>query len=242
MIADAIASWARGQPGMKTRLRRVLHSVGYDTTDWMRIVMYRRCFEFIQSLGPERLDVLEISAGPQWVREFGFRSYTGTDYPGFDICAQILPDRFDLIIADQVFEHLKWPYRAGRNVFAMLRPGGHFLITAPFLVRLHKSPIDCSRWSEEGLFYLLQECGFAEGEITTGSWGNRSCMIANLTAWRKRGLFGSLANEPDFPVMAWAFARKLPEDAPLQSPVEPAGSARGPLADKPSDAAYQEGP
>ena len=211
MIADTITNLARSQPELKARLRRALHNAGYDTTDWMRIVMYRHCFEFVRSLGPERLDVLEISAGPQWVREFTFRSYTGTDYPGFDICSQRLPKQFDLIIADQVFEHLKWPYRAARNVFAMLRPGGHFLVTVPFLVRVHKSPLDCTRWTEEGLSYFLQECGFAERAIVTESWGNRACLKANLTAWRKRGLLGSLVNEPDFPVVVWAYAERLPE-------------------------------
>jgi SAM-dependent methyltransferase len=207
MIADAIISWARSQPQVKARVRRALHAVGYDTTDWMRIIMYRSCFELVRSLGPQRLDVLEISAGPQWVREFTFRSYTGTDYPGFDICSQTLLERFDLIIADQVFEHLKWPYRAARNVLTMLRPGGHLLITVPFLVRIHKSPTDCSRWTEEGLSYFLQECGFLESGISTDSWGNRACLKANLTAWRKRGLFGSLANERDFPLVVWAFAK-----------------------------------
>lgn len=209
MIAEAITGWSRSQPRFKAKLRRALHAVGYDTTDWMRIVMYQRCFEFIRELGPSGLDVLEVSGGPQWVREFTFRSYTATGYPAFDICAQTLPQRFDLIIADQVFEHLKWPYRAARNVLAMLRPGGHFLVTVPFLVRVHRSPSDCTRWTEEGLGYFLEECGFAAAGITTGSWGNRDCVKANLTRWRKRGLFGSLANEPDFPLVVWAFARNI---------------------------------
>jgi len=208
---------------MKERLGRVLHAIGYNTADWMRIVMYQHCFAYIRELGPERLDVLEISAGPQWAREFPFRSYTGTDYPGFDVCSETLPARFDLIIADQVFEHLKWPYRAGRNVLAMLRPGGHFLVAVPFLVRVHTSPIDCSRWTEQGLSYLLQECGFPEAGIATASWGNRACLKANLTSWRKRGLFGSLANEPDFPVMVWAFARKSAE--PAEAALSPPGQA-----------------
>jgi SAM-dependent methyltransferase len=209
MIAEAITGLSRPQPWLKERLRRALHVVGYDTADWMRIVMYGQCFAFIRALGAERLDVLEISAGPQWAREFAFRSYTATGYPEFDICAQTLPARFDLIIADQVFEHLKWPYRAARNVLAMLRPGGHFVVTVPFLVRVHRSPSDCTRWTEEGLSCFLQECGFAAAGITTGSWGNRDCVKANLTAWRKRGLFGSLVNEPDFPLVVWAFARNL---------------------------------
>ena len=207
MISDFVISSVRSRPKLKKHLRTALKHVGYDTTDWVRVVMYQRCFSFVRDLGPERLDVLEISAGPQWRDRFVFRSYTGTEYPEFDICDQQLPRKFDLIIADQVFEHLKWPYRAGRNVLEMLRPGGHLLICVPFLIRLHGSPIDCSRWSQAGLSYFLQECGFPESGIATDSWGNRACVIANLTGWRKRGLFRPLHNEPDFPVMVWAFAR-----------------------------------
>jgi SAM-dependent methyltransferase len=202
----------RSRPELKARLKKLAALVGYDTTDWVRVVMYQKCFQFLQALGPERLDVMEVSAGPHWVREFNFRSFTGTQYPPFDICAERLPRQFDVIVADQVFEHLKWPLRAARNVFAMLRPGGYFVIATPFLVRVHKSPIDCHRWTEDGLSCLLQEAGFPAESITTDSWGNRACLVANLRAWRKRGFFGSLANEPDFPVMVWAFARKPAED------------------------------
>ncbi|MDQ6704215.1 MAG: class I SAM-dependent methyltransferase [Pseudomonadota bacterium] len=186
--------------------------MGYETADWVRVVMYRRCFEFIRQLEPSTLDVMEISAGPQWVREFNFRSFTDLKYPEFDICSETLEQQFDLIVADQIFEHLKWPYRAGRNVLSMLKPGGHFVIATPFLVRVHKTPIDCSRWTEDGLAYLLQECGFPASEIKTGSWGNRACVKGNLNRWPKGGFFRSLANEPNFPVTVWAFARK-----PLES-------------------------
>lgn len=203
-----VISFVRSRPKFKSSLRHVLESLGYETTDWVRIVMYRRCFAFVRTLVPERLDVLEVSAGPQWQRAFSFRSYTAMDWPGYDICSEVLPGRYDLIIADQVFEHLRWPARAARNVFEMLRPGGHFVVAVPFLVRVHKSPIDCSRWTEEGLSNLLQDAGFPTECIHTDSWGNRACLKANLTRWRKRRLFGSLRNEPDFPVMVWAFARR----------------------------------
>ena len=196
------------RPALWERLRQTLRKAGYDTNDWVRTVMYREAFRHIEAMRPETLDVLEISGGNQWSRQFRFRSYEATQYPGFDICAETLPRQFDLIIADQVFEHLKWPYRAGRNVYTMLRPGGTFIISTPFLVRVHRVPIDCSRWTEEGLSYLMQECGFDAGDIETGSWGNRACLKGNLTRWRKRGYFGSLRNERDFPVMVWAFAKK----------------------------------
>ena len=30
----------------------------------------------------------------------------------------------------------------------------------PFLIRVHNVPIDCSRWTEDGLKFHLEECGF----------------------------------------------------------------------------------
>ena len=214
-----LLSFLRNHPALKQRLRAPLEKLGFGTTDWVREVMYERCFAHIESLDPSRLDALEISAGPLWKRQFRFKSFAETQYPDFDICADVLPQRYDLIIADQVFEHLPWPYRAVKNVHAMLRPGGTFIIATPFLVRVHNVPIDCNRWTELGLSCLLQEGGFHPHEITTGSWGNRSCVTANFQRWRKRGFFGSLKNEPDFPVMVWAFARKA-EAGPARSPLD----------------------
>jgi SAM-dependent methyltransferase len=153
------------------------------------------------------MDALELS-GRTW-QTHPFRSYRAIDYPEYDVCLDPLPDRFDFIVAEQVFEHLLWPYRAGRNVEAMLRPGGYFLITTPFLFPVHPSPFDCSRWTETGMRYFLAECGFPLDAIVTGSWGNRACVAAYMKgrapyrAWKH-----SLRNEPYNPVMVWALARK----------------------------------
>jgi len=212
MLTARMIALAQSRPGLKERLRKVAAAAGYDVTDWVRVVMYEQCFAFLRALGPERLDALEISAGPHWRRALNFRSFTGTDYPTFDICEHTLPQQFDVIIADQVFEHLRWPSRAAKNVFTMLKPDGYFVIATPFLLRVHQSPIDCTRWTEQGLSYLLQDAGFSVERIKTASWGNRACLLANLDTWRKRGFFGSLVNEPDFPLMVWAFAQK-PSDA-----------------------------
>ena len=158
-------------------------------------------------MSPEKLDVLEISAGNVW-QPLGFKSFTEANFPEFDVCSMVLPNQFDLVIADQVFEHLLWPYRAGKNVYEMTKPGGYFLVTTPFLIKLHQVPVDCSRWTELGLKQLLAECGFPIEGIRTGSWGNRACVKANFDTWARRGWFKSLANEPDFPVSVWAIAKK----------------------------------
>jgi SAM-dependent methyltransferase len=132
------------------------------------------------------------------------------DYPEYDVCdGPLWESAFDLVIAEQVFEHLRWPYRAARNVHQMLRPGGYFLMTTPFLLRVHGSPIDCSRWTELGLRHLLAEGGFDLSRIRTESWGNRECVVANFDRWETYDpREHSLNNEPDFPVVVWALARK----------------------------------
>ena len=175
---------------------------------WARRVMDRETRKLVRSVQPRQLSVLEIS-GDYWGGVEKFKAYRAVHYPEFDICASTLGEQFDLIIAEQVFEHLQWPYRAGKHVHQMLRPGGHFLITTPFLIRVHEAPDDCSRWTETGIRYLLAECGFDLGRIRTGSWGNRACVRANFLHWaRYRRWLHSLRNEPDFPVVVWAFAQK----------------------------------
>ncbi|MHB2211704.1 methyltransferase domain-containing protein [Methylobacterium sp. CM6257] len=203
-----LTSFIRRRPRLKQAIRPILERCGYGTTDWVREVMYAECFDFISKLGAQNLDALEISAGNQWNDKFRFKSFTGTEYPEFDICTDTLDEKFDLIIADQVFEHIPFPLRATKNVYSMLRPGGHFIIATPFLLRVHNIPIDCSRWTETGLSYLLQEGGFSKDDIQTHSWGNRACVVANFTGWKKRGFFGSMRNEPNFPVMVWAYAQR----------------------------------
>ncbi len=175
---------------------------------WLRVVMDRETRELVQSLGPQQLDVLEIS-GETWGHIEQFRTYRYVHYPEFDICATALDEQFDLIIAEQVWEHLLWPYRAGKNVYEMLRPGGHFLITTPFLVRIHGGWYsDCTRWTETGMKHFLAECGFDLERIQTGSWGNRACVRANFKRWAWKLPWRSLRNEPNFPVQVWAFAQK----------------------------------
>ena len=56
-------------------------------------------------------------------------------------------------------------------MYSMLKPGRGPAIATPFLVRVHNVPIDCSRWTADGLSYLLQECGFEASEIRANRGG-----------------------------------------------------------------------
>jgi SAM-dependent methyltransferase len=180
---------------------------GAQDEKWARVVMRHSYEQIFKELPIQELKALEISG--KFFNKLNFRQYRSVNYPEYDVCVCPLPDEFDLIIAEQIFEHLLWPYRAGRNVYQMLKPGGHFLISTPFFVRVHNYPTDCSRWTEVGLKHLLAECGFPLEKIKTFSWGNRACIKANFTEWvRYRRRIHSLRNEPDFPYHVWAFAEK----------------------------------
>lgn len=169
--------------------------------------MDRETEQFVQGLPYSSFDALEI-AGTKW-RKFGFASYCSVSFSGYDLCERPLEDAFDIVIAEQVLEHVLWPYRAVRNVWKMLKPGGVFLVTTPFLLPVHQAPVDCCRWTELGLKHLLVEAGFNTEQVVTASWGNRACVGANLQRWAGWIPWKhSLKNDPKFPVVVWAFAWK----------------------------------
>jgi SAM-dependent methyltransferase len=177
-----------------------------------RIVMDEQTKNLVEALPTSTMDVLEISGGG-W-KNYPFKSWRSADYPEYDVCEKPLAHEiFDLVIAEQVFEHLLYPYRAVKNVYAMLRPGGYFLISTPFLLKIHNFPVDCSRWTPHGMKYFLSEAGFPVEAIQVGSWGNRSAVRARLNPASTHfpyynPLVHSMKNEEFFPVVVWALARK----------------------------------
>lgn len=175
---------------------------------WAQVRANEAIRDAIVQIGPSGLDAIEIS-GDKYANS-GFRSYKSANYPDYDVCEGPLDEACtDVVIAAHVWEHLNYPLRAARNVHAMLRPGGHFLMVTPFMFRVHPHPLDCSRWTEQGLFYLLEEAGFDPGKIRTGSWGNRACVKSYIDRdTRYIPAIHSLRNEEKFPINVWAFAQK----------------------------------
>jgi SAM-dependent methyltransferase len=190
---------------------RLLASTGFDHTQWLRVAQQRAWHAWFAARPIADWHALEISPQGTDTWRLPFRSYSATQFPQFDICRQRLDRQFDVIIADQIWEHLVEPEEAARNVLAMLKPGGHFVLATPFLIRVHGSPHDYSRWTAEGLKRLLTRAGFAD-DVTVGQWGNRKCIAADLRRKDKWSVYGwrrDMRNEPDFPVTVWAFARKV---------------------------------
>jgi hypothetical protein len=78
---------------------------GAVNEDWCRVVMNSETRKIVKGLQPSQLNVLEIS-GDSWGNLENFKSYKSVKYPDFDICESALDETFDLIIAEQIFEHL----------------------------------------------------------------------------------------------------------------------------------------
>lgn len=181
-----------------------------------RVVMQPASRRIIKALGPRSLDVAEVSG--KWGQMFEFKSYTQFWYPEFDVCTGPYTDdqgavlEFDLILANQVWEHLDRPYAATRHVHQMLRPGGYFWVAVPFFVPFHAAPQDNSRWSARGLKNLLIEGGFDEDAIHADQWGNRHVALRNMEEkWPPEydPETDDIKNDPMMPICSWALAQKV---------------------------------
>lgn len=79
--------------------------------------------------------------------------YDGNIFP-FD------SESFDGVICNQVFEHVFNPDDFLNEINRVLRVGGSFVISVPFVWDEHEQPHDYARYSSFGLSYILQKNGF----------------------------------------------------------------------------------
>jgi len=210
-MAWAVLSRQSAQ-ALGARARRLGDAIrGPDATSgadqWQRTVLNRAVNRHLQSLRPAQCDAAEISGDAQ--AGHGWRSFTSLNYPEFDLCAPLaLGRRFDVVICEQVIEHVADPWAAARNLRALCAPGGHVIVSTPFLIRIHELPMfgmrDYWRFTPRGLRQLLEGAGLVVDSVE--SWGNRQCVTANLDRWPARRRWQSLRDEPDLPVQVWAFS------------------------------------
>lgn len=175
---------------------------------WVRHVMDKETHKLVQEISPETLEVCEIS-GSCWSDIFRWKGYKSLDYPDFDVCKDSFDKKYDLIIAEQVFEHIRSPWKAAKNIFDGLNEGGYALITVPFIFHIHPTPLDCWRFSPEGLRVLLEDAGFKS--IHTDGWGNYECFLRHAIEQTAPAMDPQfpLHNVPHIPVQVWGVARKV---------------------------------
>jgi SAM-dependent methyltransferase len=175
---------------------------------WQRTVLNRSADAYLAGLDPSGLSAAEISgsahAGKPW------RSYESLDYPQFDLCAPLGDHRtYDVVICEQVLEHVLDPYAAAENLRGLCVTGGHVVVSTPFLIRVHELPAygmpDLWRFTPRGLRVLLERAGLEVEAVQ--HWGNRDCVRGNFDRWAAYRPWHSLRDEPDLAVQVWAFAR-----------------------------------
>lgn len=67
---------------------------------------------------------------------------------------------FDHVLSTEVVEHIFNPDEIMSEINRVLRPGGTFLLTCPFLWPEHEQPWDYARYSSFGIRHLLERHGF----------------------------------------------------------------------------------
>ncbi len=175
---------------------------------WQRVAMNEAVDAYIASLDPPERTAAEISGDTHAKRPW--KSYTTLAYPSFDLCADLDQElEFDVVICEQVLEHVVDPCAAAANLRRLCAVGGHVIVSTPFLIKVHELPIyamhDYWRFTPRGLRTLLERTGLKVD--TVGSWGNRACVVGNFDRWSAYRSWHPLRNEPDLPVQVWAFAR-----------------------------------
>lgn len=148
----------------------------------------------------------------------GRRQVTVTQFP--EIRMEQMPysdGEFDLVLSDQVLEHVADPWKAVQESFRVVRDHGVVVHTSCFLNPLHNDPTDYWRFTPDALALLCQ----GHTIESTGSWGNRRAAVIILYGLRRlpagrvslffiRSLMAR--SQTRCPIVVWVIARKVPHN------------------------------
>lgn len=96
------------------------------------------------------------------------------------------PNRtFDTILCTEVLEHTVQPFEAMQEFGRILKPGGHLLLSVPFIYPIHEAPHDYWRFTPHALESLCSVSGFnliylhAKGGVATSLF----VLLLNMQLW-----------------------------------------------------------
>lgn len=162
-------------------------------------------------------NLADIGCGSKPYRSFfsGVENYTGFDMANeghshanenidvlFDGKNIPVPDAaYDSVISSEVLEHVFWPAEWLSEINRILKPGGQFLLTCPFMFYEHEVPNDYGRYSSYGLKHLLQQHGF-QIIIQQKAAAGLQCVLLqwNILWWKT---FESILPKPIAFALAW---------------------------------------
>jgi SAM-dependent methyltransferase len=80
----------------------------------------------------------------------------GIDYVGSVEAIPCANDYFDLVITQEVLEHVADPFTAIKEIHRVLKKGGYAYVQLPFVIGYHPCPQDYWRFTHEGLVELAK--------------------------------------------------------------------------------------
>ncbi len=170
-----------------------------------KFVIRKAIFEAIKnSLSEFSGDLLDVGCGKMPYRNYILENSEIEKYNGLDIEAgnlydsKISPDylwdgvrmpfedsQFESVITTEVLEHCPYPEVVLNEINRVLKKGGVFFFTVPFLWNLHEVPNDEYRYTPFSLERHLKNSGFNEIKIkATGGW--HGSMAQMLGLWVRR--------------------------------------------------------
>lgn len=89
---------------------------------------------------------------------------------------------FDTVVCNQVLEHIKEPEKLFSESCRVLKPGGYFICTAPFLEPNHSDPDDYFRYTKEALGIMATRHNLKV--IRIGAYGSLPTVIFSFIKFK----------------------------------------------------------
>lgn len=64
---------------------------------------------------------------------------------------EIENESYDIVISGQAFEHMDYFWKAAEEMTRILKPNGYLCIIVPSAGPVHRNPVDCYRFKEDGM-------------------------------------------------------------------------------------------
>lgn len=89
-------------------------------------------------------------------------------------------ESYDCVLSLNVFEHIYNFHNVFHESARVLKPGGIFVCSTPFMFHIHGSPDDYFRYTKSALVKILKESGFKEVKIEELGFGVFSLIFQTI--------------------------------------------------------------